>query len=60
MATNLYESTIQALDALYPRLPPGGVCIIDDYVNDDCMVKPCRQAATDYRPKHALAAETLT
>jgi O-methyltransferase len=29
---DLYESTIQALDALYPRLSPGGFCIIDDYV----------------------------
>ena len=28
---DLYESTIQALDALYPRLSPGGFCIIDDY-----------------------------
>lgn len=28
---DLYESTIKALDALYPRLSPGGFCIIDDY-----------------------------
>ena len=28
---DLYESTIQALDALYPRLSPGGFCVIDDY-----------------------------
>src|SRR6478736_526142 len=34
----LYESTIQALDALYPRLSPGGFCIIDDYH----AIKACR------------------
>jgi hypothetical protein len=40
---DLYESTIQALGALYPQLSPGVFCIIDDYV-----LKPCRQAVTDY------------
>ena len=34
---DLYESTIQALDALYPRVSPGGFCIIDDYL----AVKAC-------------------
>jgi O-methyltransferase len=48
---DLYESTIQALDALYPRLSPGGFCIIDDYI-----LKPCRQAVTDYRAKHGISA----
>src|SRR4030095_5899144 len=27
----LYESTMNALDALYPRLSPGGFAVIDDY-----------------------------
>jgi O-methyltransferase len=52
---DLYESTIQALDALYPRLSPGGFCIIDDYH----AVKPCRQAVTDYRAKHGVSAEIV-
>jgi O-methyltransferase len=52
---DLYESTIQALDALYPRLSPGGFCIIDDYH----VVKPCRQAVTDYRAKHGVSAEIV-
>jgi O-methyltransferase len=51
---DLYESTIQALDALYPRLSPGGFCIIDDY-----MIKACEQACTDYRTKHGITAEII-
>ncbi|MGO9385595.1 MAG: TylF/MycF/NovP-related O-methyltransferase [Mycobacterium sp.] len=52
---DLYESTIQALDALYPRLSPGGFCIIDDYR----ALKSCRQAVTDYRAKHGVSAEIV-
>jgi O-methyltransferase len=52
---DLYESTIQALDALYPRLSPGGFCIIDDYH----ALKPCEQAVTDYRAKHRISAEIV-
>ncbi len=51
---DLYESTIQALDALYPRLSPGGYCIIDDY-----NLEGCRQAVADYREKHAISAEIV-
>jgi O-methyltransferase len=51
---DLYESTIQALDALYPRLLPGGFCIIDDYV-----IKACRQAVADYRAKYGISAEII-
>jgi O-methyltransferase len=50
---DLYESTIQALDALYPRLTAGGFCIIDDYQN----IEACRQAVTDYREKHGITSE---
>jgi len=49
---DLYESTIQALDALYPRLSVGAFCIIDDYH----AIKACRQAVTDYREKHGIQA----
>lgn len=52
---DLYESTIQALDGLYPRLSPGGFCIIDDYH----AIKACRQAVTDYRAKHDVSAEIV-
>jgi O-methyltransferase len=50
---DLYESTIQALDGLYPRLSPGGFCIIDDYHE----IEACRQAVADYRAKHGISAE---
>jgi O-methyltransferase len=50
---DLYESTIQALDALYPRVSPGGFCIVDDYHAIDA----CRQAVTDYREKHEVTAK---
>jgi len=52
---DLYESTIQALDALYPRLSPGGFCIVDDYL----VVDACRQAVTDYRERHGITAEIV-
>jgi O-methyltransferase len=50
---DLYESTIQALDALYPRLSSGAFCIIDDYH----AISACRQAVTDYRQRHRISAE---
>ncbi|OMB97782.1 macrocin O-methyltransferase [Mycobacterium sp. NS-7484] len=52
---DLYESTIQALEALYPRLSRGGFCIIDDYHD----LKPCREAVTDYRAEHGISAEIV-
>lgn len=52
---DLYESTIQALEALYLRLSPGGFCIIDDYH----PIRACRQAVTDYRAEHGISAEII-
>lgn len=46
---DMYESTIQALDALYPKLSPGGFVIIDDYA-----LKGCRAAVDDYRARHNI------
>jgi O-methyltransferase/8-demethyl-8-(2,3-dimethoxy-alpha-L-rhamnosyl)tetracenomycin-C 4'-O-methyltransferase len=48
---DMYESTIQALDALYPKLSPGGFVIIDDYA-----LKGCRAAVDDYRRDHSITA----
>ena len=48
---DMYESTIQALDALYPKLSPGGICIVDDY-----FMAPCARAVTDYRTAQGVAA----
>jgi O-methyltransferase len=51
---DLYESTIQALDALYPELSKGGFVIVDDY-----NLAPCRSAVTDYRRDHDILAEMV-
>lgn len=47
---DMYESTINALDNLYPKLSPGGFLIVDDYR----LVPACRKAVTDYRRKHSI------
>lgn len=47
---DMYESTMDALVALYPKLSPGGFIIIDDY---GC-VPACKQAVTDYRMQHGI------
>lgn len=51
---DLYESTIQTLDALYPRLSPRGFCVVDDY-----NIAACRQAVTDYRAKNGISKEIV-
>jgi O-methyltransferase len=52
---DLYESTVQALEPLYPRLSEGGYCIIDDYGTIDA----CAAAVTDYRTAHGIDDEIL-
>lgn len=47
---DLYESTWQALDALYPKLSPGGYCIVDDYG----LIRACRKAVHHYRARHGI------
>jgi O-methyltransferase len=50
---DMYSSTMDALTALYPRLAPGGFCIIDDYG----AIAACKQAVTDYRAAHGIATD---
>jgi len=50
---DLYESTIDALEALYPRLSVGGYVIVDDYG----AWEPCRRAVDDYRAAHGISDE---
>jgi hypothetical protein len=52
---DMYESTMDALNALYPKLSPGGYCIIDDY-----SLPNCRKAVDDYREAHGIAAPMTT
>ena len=51
---DLYESTIQSLDALYYKVSPGGFVIIDDY-----FLQPCANAVTDFRERHAITSPLL-
>ena len=48
---DMYESTIQTLDALYHKVSPGGYVIIDDYI-----LKPCAHAVDEFRKAHGIAA----
>jgi O-methyltransferase len=47
---DMYESTIQALDSLYPKLSLGGFVIIDDY-----FLPACRKAVDDFRARNGIA-----
>lgn len=52
---DMYESTKVALDALYPKLSPGGFLIVDDYNS----VPGCRAAVDDYRREHAVSCPII-
>lgn len=52
---DMYESTIDALEALYPKLSIGGYVIVDDYG----AWEPCRQACSDYRDRHGITDEIV-
>lgn len=51
---DMYESTILALDYLYPKLSVGGFCIIDDYIHIGA-----RTAVDDYRAKYDITDPVL-
>jgi O-methyltransferase len=48
-----YESTLDALESLYPGLSVGGYLIVDDYGAFDA----CRQAVHDYRDAHGITEQ---
>jgi hypothetical protein len=48
---DMYESTIDALNHLYPKLSVGGYLIVDDYG----AFPSCRQAIEDYRQEHGIS-----
>lgn len=52
---DMYESTTQAIEALYPKLSTGGFCIVDDY----WVVPGCRQAISDYRAAKDMQDEII-
>ena len=47
---DMYESTMDALEALYPRVSAGGYVIVDDYG----AVPACKQAVHDYRSREGI------
>ena len=49
---DLYESTMDGLNHVYPKLSPGGFCIIDDYY----AFASCARAVNEYRAKHNITA----
>lgn len=50
---DMYQSTMEALEYLYPKLSAGGYVIIDDYD----LIPACRQAVDDYRAKNGITAD---
>lgn len=50
---DMYESTMDALNNLYPKLSINGYVIIDDY---GCLAN-CRKAVDDFRAKHNITDE---
>jgi len=48
---DMYESTIQAIEVLYPKLSVGGFCIVDDFGSH---VSQAQQAVHDYRAQHGI------
>lgn len=49
---DLYESTMDALRALYPKIVPGGFAVIDDYGD----FEPCRRAVDEFRASSDIRA----
>jgi O-methyltransferase len=49
---DMYESTIVALESLYPKLSPRGFVIVDDY-----KLARCRKAVDDFRARRGITEE---
>jgi len=54
MDGDLYESTLDALTALYDKVVPGGIVIVDDYG----ILESCRSAVEDFRRERGIV-ETI-
>jgi len=55
MDGDLYESTMDALTHLYPKLAAGGFAIVDDYFS----FPQCKEAVHEYRDRHRLKDEIV-
>jgi O-methyltransferase len=47
---DLYESTMDALKPLYPKVASGGFIIVDDYTS----IPPCARAINEFRAAHGI------
>ncbi|MCW8400769.1 TylF/MycF family methyltransferase [Legionella sp. PATHC038] len=47
---DFYQSTLDVLNALYPKLSQNGICIIDDYGG----FTECQRAVDEYRKQHQI------
>ena len=52
---DLYESTMDTLVPLYPKVTSGGYVIVDDYR----IIPACKKAVDDYRAEHGIEAPLL-
>ncbi len=52
---DLYESTMDSLINLYPKVSQGGYVIIDDY-----FIPACANAVNEYREKHGITAPLIS
>jgi hypothetical protein len=48
---DMYQSTMEVLTTLYPKLSVGGFCIIDDYA-----LQNCHQAVDDFRKAKGITS----
>jgi O-methyltransferase len=59
---DMYESTMSALEALYPKLSVGGYIIIDDYnfpPTFDGDINSARKATDDFRVRNGITEEMV-
>lgn len=52
---DMYESTMDGLRHLYPKLSSGGYLIVDDYG----VIPACRKAVHDYRDEHGISEKII-
>jgi O-methyltransferase len=52
---DMYESTFEALSALYPKVSPDGYVIVDDYGG----LPNCKAAVCDFRNQHGVREEIV-
>lgn len=53
---DMYQSTMDALQNLYPKLSKGGYIIIDDWT----AVRGCKLAVENYREQHGISEQIMT